>query len=115
MLHKNWITSTFTLVVITFFWTSSAVAQAWPARPIKLVVPFPPGGLIDNMARLVAPKLAQELGQPLVIDNKPGAGGNLGAAEVARASADGYTLLMASPPLTISQAAEGPGCHDTPA
>lgn len=104
MLHKNWITSTFTLVVITFFWTSSAVAQAWPARPIKLVVPFPPGGLIDNMARLVAPKLAQELGQPLVIDNKPGAGGNLGAAEVARASADGYTLLMASPPLTISPA-----------
>ena len=56
------------------------------------------------MARLVAPKLAQELGQPLVIDNKPGAGGNLGAAEVARASADGYTLLMASPPLTISPA-----------
>ena len=104
MLHKNWITSTFTLVVITFFWTSSAVAQAWPARPIKLVVPFPPGGLIDNMARLVAPKLAQELGQPLVIDNKPGAGGNLGAAEVTRASADGYTLLMASPPLTISPA-----------
>lgn len=104
MLHKNWITSTFTLVVITFFWTSSAVAQVWPARPIKLVVPFPPGGLIDNMARLVAPKLAQELGQPLVIDNKPGAGGNLGAAEVARASADGYTLLMASPPLTISPA-----------
>jgi tripartite-type tricarboxylate transporter receptor subunit TctC len=69
-----------------------------------LVVPFPPGGLIDNMARLVAPKLAQELGQPIVIDNKPGAGGNLGAAEAARSPADGYTLLMASPPLTISPA-----------
>jgi tripartite-type tricarboxylate transporter receptor subunit TctC len=79
-------------------------AQSWPARPIKLVVPFPPGGLIDNMARLVAPKLAQELGQPVVIDNKPGAGGNLGAAEAARAPADGYTLLMASPPLTINPA-----------
>lgn len=81
-----------------------ARAQAWPARPLRLIVPFPPGGLIDNMARLVGPRLAQELGQPVVIDNKPGAGGNLGAAEVARAQADGYTLLMASPPLTISPA-----------
>lgn len=79
-------------------------AQSFPSRPLKLVVPFPPGGLIDNMARLIAPKLAQELGQPVVIDNKPGAGGNLGAAEAARAAADGYTLLMASPPLTISPA-----------
>lgn len=82
----------------------SAWAQAWPARPIRLVVPFPPGGLIDNMARLIGPRLSQELGQPVVIDNKPGAGGNLGAGEAARATADGYTLLMASPPLTINPA-----------
>ena len=81
-----------------------SMAQAWPARPVRLVVPFPPGGLIDNMARLVGSRLAQELGQPVVIDNKPGAGGNVGAAEAARAPADGYTLLMASPALTISPA-----------
>jgi len=84
--------------------TAPAWAQTWPTRPIKLVVPFPPGGLIDNMARLVAPRLSQELGQPIVIDNRPGAGGNLGAGEAARATADGYTLLMASPPLTINPA-----------
>ena len=83
---------------------SFAIAQTFPVKPIKLVVPFPPGGLIDTMARLISARLAQELGQPVVIDNKPGAGGNLGAAEVARSTPDGYTLLMASPPLTISPA-----------
>ena len=81
-----------------------ASAQTFPAKPIKLVVPFPPGGLIDTMARLISTRLAQELGQTVVVDNKPGAGGNLGAAEVARSTPDGYTLLMASPPLTISPA-----------
>lgn len=81
-----------------------ASAQTFPAKPIKLVVPFPPGGLIDTMARLISARLAQELGEAVVIDNKPGAGGNLGAADVARSTPDGYTLLMASPPLTISPA-----------
>ena len=81
-----------------------AKAQTFPGRPIKLVVPFPPGGLIDTMARLISTKLGQELGQAIVVENKPGAGGNLGAAEVARSTPDGYTLLMASPPLTISPA-----------
>jgi len=85
-------------------WAPAALAQNWPSRPIKLIVSFPPGGLIDNMARLIAPRLAQELGQPIVVDNKPGAGGNLGAGEVSRAAPDGYTLLMASPPLTINPA-----------
>ena len=88
------------LMVVSGF----AAAQTFPAKPIKLVVPFPPGGLIDTMARLVGTRLAQELGQAVVIDNKPGAGGNLGAAEVARSTPDGYTLLMASPPLTIGPA-----------
>jgi tripartite-type tricarboxylate transporter receptor subunit TctC len=84
--------------------STSALAQEWPAKPIKLIVPFPPGGLIDNMARIIAPRLAAELGQAVVVDNKAGAGGGLGAAEAARAAPDGYTILMASPPLTISPA-----------
>jgi tripartite-type tricarboxylate transporter receptor subunit TctC len=104
MPHRNWFITALALTVATLIAVAPAQAQTWPSRPIKLVVPFPPGGLIDNMARLVAPKLGQELGQSVVIDNKPGAGGNLGAAETARSAADGYTLLMASPPLTISPA-----------
>ena len=104
MRRKNFTAFVFAGLALAVFSSSAAFAQSWPTRPIKLVVPFPPGGLIDNMARLVAPKLALELGQSIVIDNKPGAGGNLGAAEAARSAADGYTLLMASPPLTISPA-----------
>ncbi len=65
----------------------------WPDKPIRIVLPFPPGGPSDMVMRLAAQKMQATLGQPLVIDNRPGAGGNLGAAEVARAAPDGYTWL----------------------
>lgn len=71
-----------------------AVAQAWPARPIRLVIPFPPGSSPDLIGRLIAEPLAAALGQPVVIDNKPGAGGNLGTGLVAKAEPDGHTLLF---------------------
>lgn len=73
-----------------------AWAQAWPAKPIRLVVNFPPGGAADVIARAVGPVLSQSLKQPVVIDNKPGAGGNIGSGEVVKAPNDGYTLLMSS-------------------
>lgn len=68
-------------------------ADDYPAKPVKLIVPFPPGGGGDILARLVMTRVARELGQPLVVENVGGAGGNVGAANAARAAADGYTLL----------------------
>jgi tripartite-type tricarboxylate transporter receptor subunit TctC len=70
-----------------------ALAQSYPDKPIHLVVPFPPGGGGDTLARLVMQRASKELGQPIVFDNRPGAGGNLGAQFVAKSPADGYTLL----------------------
>ena len=73
-----------------------ALAQAWPSRPVKLVVPYPPGGPTDIVARVVAERLQVQTGQAFIVDNRPGAGGNLGAEAVAKSPADGYTLLVAT-------------------
>ena len=73
-----------------------AQAQAWPSRPIRLIVPWPAGGGVDTAARMISEPLAQRLGQPIVVDNRPGAAGNIGTALAAQEKPDGYTLLMAS-------------------
>ncbi|WP_375461497.1 Bug family tripartite tricarboxylate transporter substrate binding protein [uncultured Enterovirga sp.] len=75
---------------------SGARAQTWPTRPVKIIVPYPPGGSTDITARLVAEKLSQSLGQRFVIDNRPGAGGNVGMEVAASSPPDGYTLVVAT-------------------
>lgn len=80
----------------------SAQAQSWPSRPIKWVVPYMAGTGPDNAARIVSEALGQQLGQPVVIENRPGAGGNIGARQVARAAADGYTLLYSGSPMAAA-------------
>lgn len=75
---------------------SPSFSQTWPTQPIRLVVNFPPGGAADQLARLVGQPLGETLGQPVVVENKGGAGGNLGGELVARAAPDGHTLLMSS-------------------
>ena len=72
----------------------AAMAQSFPNKPIRLVCPFPPGGAVDIASRAIAQELSKNLGQPVTVDNKPGAGGNIGGAEVARANPDGYTIFM---------------------
>jgi tripartite-type tricarboxylate transporter receptor subunit TctC len=81
----------------------SAMAQTYPSKPITLVVAYPAGGDTDAMARLYAEKLASRLGQPVIVDNRPGASGAIGSAYVAKAQADGYTLLLAPSTFSIAQ------------
>jgi tripartite-type tricarboxylate transporter receptor subunit TctC len=74
----------------------AAPAQEWPAHPLRIIVPFPAGGSADAQSRIIADELGRALGQPVVVENKPGAGGNIGAAAAAHAAPDGYTLFMAT-------------------
>lgn len=82
----------------------AASAQAWPVKPITMVVTYPAGGGADTMARLIAPKLGEALGQPIVIENKPGASGQIGAAAVAKAAPDGYTLMLDASSFAVNPA-----------
>ena len=84
------------ILSLTFLAAAGVSAQTYPAMPVKLIVPFPPGGSVDMVARMVAKRLSEVMGQPFLVDNRAGASGNIGAEMAARAPADGYTLLVSS-------------------
>ena len=97
---QNKLPSLFTAVVaglaLLLVGTNPVLAQEWPAKTIRWIVPFPPGGAMDVIARSLADKSSKTLGQPIIVENKPGAGGNIGAELVARSEPDGYTMLITS-------------------
>lgn len=90
--------------VLALMLSATVQAAAWPDKPITLVVPFPPGGPTDMVARVLAQNVAEQLGQPLVVDNRPGANGNIGNAFVAKAAPDGYTVLYNTSSIALSPA-----------
>jgi len=92
----------FSFIALLFNFNSPVFAQEnWPNRPITMVIPFPPGGVADTVGRPVADALSRSLGQPVIVENRPGAGGGIGMAAVAKSKPDGYTILMALSSISI--------------
>ena len=91
-----------TLSALAIAASASAQAQDWPNRPIRIIVPYTPGTGQDTIARVIAPKLTEKLGQPVVIENRPGASGNIGTDVVAKSAPDGYTLLMTASTMVLN-------------
>jgi len=91
-----------TLLFCLFFSVNLWAQDSWPSRPLRMILPFPPGGGTDILGRLIAERLAAGLGQPVVTENRGGAGGNVGAEAAARSAPDGYTIVLVAPSLAIS-------------
>jgi tripartite-type tricarboxylate transporter receptor subunit TctC len=98
---------------ICMFVAAAPCAAQYPERPIRLILPFPPGGAVDHVARLVTARMAEDLGRPFVIENKAGAGGVIATDATAKAAADGYTLLLTTPNHTINAALNAKLPYDT--
>ena len=103
---KKSVAGVFTAYAATFLIANNAHAQAaaWPSKPISIVVTYPPGGGADTMARLLAPKLGEALGASVIVENKPGASGQIGASAVAKSAADGYTLMFDASSFAVNPA-----------
>ena len=95
------------------FMASSIWAQSWPTRPVRMIIAFPPGGPTDLVSRVLAQRLSEQLGQQVIVDNKPGAGGNLAAELAARATPDGYTIFYNTSAIVIGPALYGKVNYDT--
>ena len=99
--------------IVGLAYCASALAQTFPSKPVKIVVPFTPGGANDVIARVVSQRMAEPLGQQVIVENRGGAGGAVGAEYVARAAADGYTLLLANPgPSAINPSLQAKSLYD---
>ena len=94
-------------------WAGLAQAQAYPVKPVRMIIAFPPGGPTDILARVTAQKLSEQLGQQVLVDNKPGAGGNIGAEQAARAQPDGYTIFYNTSAIVIGPALYAKVNYDT--
>ena len=93
--------------------TSMLLAQSWPTKPVRMIIAFPPGGPTDLVSRVLAQKLSEQLGQQVIVDNKPGAGGNIAAELAARATPDGYTIFYNTSAIVIGPALYGKVNYDT--
>ncbi len=102
MTNSSAIRSALLFALMLLLPASPSWSQSYPSRPITIVVPFPAGGSADTLARIIGARLSEKLGQPIVVDNKPGVGGNLGADIVAKAAPDGHTLLLAPSSIAIT-------------